>query len=392
MQENVNLRNHLVESAPTFEPAHATAPARDRALDMARGYAIVAMITSHVGPATAVSMVPNFPHLLSAADYFFLVSGAATGLVAARKLTSVPPRSLDKQLLRRAARLYVIHCLLTLAVIAIHELTGRLRAPGIHELGGLAQTLWLIGSLQVQPFDYMNILPLFVAYFAMAPLVLKLLRHRKEWLLLAGSTLVWLASQWHPDVVPLPKPGIEPNTFSLTAWQFPFVVGFVLGYHRLRLLDWCAGIPVWLRRSLVALVALQFLLAQFQRAHLRSFHLAMPEAYQALLSKQTFAPLHALYAISFCVFGYAAFRWLVSRESLARGAWASLLRAFCAALETIGRNSLYCFVMHLPFALVASAAYASEWSRSAQNLFTLLAIAGVYLLARWQALVRLLRL
>jgi hypothetical protein len=364
---------------------------RDRALDVARGFAVIAMITSHVGPRTALNMVTNFPYLLSAADGFVLVSGATLGLLAGRKREPEAAQRFSFEVMRRGFRLYVIHCGLTLLVLLIRQWTGRLRAPEVSELGGFPRALWNVLSLQVQPTDYMNILPLFVVFFLAAPLLLLPLQRRKTpWLLLLSSAL-WALAQRFPSLLPLPKPELEPISFSLLAWQFPFVLGVCLGYHRDLWIDRlrrAAGLGWWLA---LCVTGGMFALAQCQRRLLLPLGLSLSPEHGWLLSKETWAPLHAVYAVCIIVLGYALMRRWFEVAAPRNPTLLRLVEVPLGVLETCGKASLYCFVMHLPFALAASAfalVLRPSWQ---QNLFTLLALLGVYCLARWGVLAKLLK-
>jgi hypothetical protein len=372
-------------------PQPLTGRGRDRALDVLRGYAIVAMITSHVGGLTRINALFNLPLWLSAADGFVLLSGATAGLLAAGD-GSREQRPIEfGRWFRRARALYVIHLVLTLIVLFVHELFGRLQAPSVSALGGWAAALLGVVTLRVQPLDYMNILPLFVIFLLLAPFALELCRRRKTaWLLLA-SALVWGLSQWQPSSIPLPRPSEEPLIFSLGAWQFAFFVGLTLGFHQ-RAIAQALGNNPWLARSLLAMTLALFLLAQAQRAVLRPLHLTLPASWEPLLSKQTWGALHAVYATLVVGVGYALVRQGMAWQSRAFSrVLQPLLAPALGALESIGRVSLRCFVLHLPFALLASAFDTWHRARWFQELFTGGSIAATYALARSETLARILR-
>jgi len=341
-----------------------------------------------VGPETRLAMLANFPYEISAADGFFLVSGATAGLLAERKLAVEPPARYYAGIVRRALRLYVIHWLIAAFLVAVHALTGRLRAPSLEALGGILGALVSLVTLRAQPTDYANILPLFVVFFLALPGFLELLRRGQWWLLLLASAGLWLLAQWHPSLIPLPNPELEPIAFSLAAWQFCFVIGLVLGYQRDKIRSYLLRVPQ-LAYAFLALTLLLFVLAQLQRRNLALFNLRAPANATWLLAKETFAPLHALYVVCVITAGYGLLqRWL------ARPGHAGLRRLTehpLKWLETVGKKSLYCFVMHLPFAWLASAFHATTWPASAQLAFTTVAIIAVYVFARLGVLAQLLK-
>src|SRR5690349_16920588 len=137
---------------------------RDRAIDVLRGWAIVLMITSHVGALSHVGVLFNLPLLIDAAGPFVLLSGFVLGM-GARAGKPV------KGVLRRAGQLYVIHVGLMAGVLVIHEATHRMRIPSIAAAGGLSAVLWKVPALRLQALDFLNILPMFVVFFLASPLV-----------------------------------------------------------------------------------------------------------------------------------------------------------------------------------------------------------------------------
>jgi peptidoglycan/LPS O-acetylase OafA/YrhL len=109
---------------------------RDRAVDVLRGLAIVLMITSHVGARSRVNTLLHLPLWIFALGLFVGLSGFVVGL-RARTTQGTGARGY----LRRAGQLWLVNCVLTLSVLAIHALTGRLSAPSISELGGAAMAM-----------------------------------------------------------------------------------------------------------------------------------------------------------------------------------------------------------------------------------------------------------
>jgi hypothetical protein len=377
-------------SLPAVSQTFSSAPpsSRDRALDVIRGFAIVAMLSTHVGPMSRVTALIHLPLWVSAIDFFVLTSGFVIGMKSARELGRRPSQELYRWLLRRALMLYGVHCTLTLFVLIVHGVTGRLDAPDVGSVGGWPRAIALVLALRLQPGDFMNILPLYVVFLAMTPLVIEGCRRRVSLGLLAASGFLWLLSQRNAHIVPLPDPALSSAPFSLGAWQFVFVLGLLAGFHReslaraLRALG--PGLPIVLCVATVGL----FVLAQLERDVFKPAGYTIPAAMPPLLAKQTFAPIHAVYALGLVVIGYLAIDRLValaSRSSLSRPM--SIVNGTLEGLSRLGRKSLYSFQIHLVFALIASAAGVRAWPAWSQDLLVLASIALLHEFARrnlWQ--------
>ncbi|HYS09593.1 MAG TPA: OpgC domain-containing protein [Myxococcales bacterium] len=88
--------------------------------------------------------------------------------------------------------------------------------------------------------------------------------------------------------------------------------------------------------------------------------------------------LRAVYTLSALGVGYVV---IVRLLKAARGP----LQAVLERLEVLGQKSLYCFVVHLPVALVASAFLLGDRPRILQDAAALAALAFVYGMARARA-------
>lgn len=346
---------------------------RDRTLDCIRGWAIVWMTSTHVAPDSKLTAVLHLPLYLSAFEWFAMLSGCVLGMRAWRARQRLETPRLLASVRRQTWLLYRLHVVLVIAVLVIHETTGQLNAPSVQELGGFGTTLLLVVTLGLQPPDFMNIMPLYVVLFAIAPLLVWLLIHGHTALLVALSTALWLVGQFQPDLLPFPFRATEPRHFSLLSWQFIFMLGLTAGFHRNGTLG-----EFWARhgRRLLAMafaVALAlFLLAQLQRRVAHGLGLQLPEHLLWLLDKKSFGPARAVYAITalavtaWCV--GKLLTWSVQSGSRLRG----LLRRALSSLELVGRHCLACFVLHLALALTAAALEVDERAQILSE-FTLLA-------------------
>jgi hypothetical protein len=348
------------------------ATGRNRAIDVLRGWAIVLMISSHIGTRSRLSVLINLPLWLDPAGPFVLLSGLVLGMAARgnKPLSSV---------WRRARQIWFIHVAAMVVVLFVHETTGRLNAPSIADAGGLGAALWKIPTLRLQALDFMNILPLFVVFFAVAPFLILAMRRGAAALCLAGSLGLWLLTQHAPGWWRFTDPACGPEAFILPGWQLPFVLGLVLGFHA----DLLAGLyrknSAWLTAMMAMVAGTVFVLAQLQRTVAARFGAHVPDSLEWVFGKEAWGPGRAIYTLSLLGLGYLGVDWVV-RRGRAGGV---------RPLEILGRKSLYSFLVHLPIALLASALNLQVHAAIVQDLAVLSALAVVYLMARYEVFGRI---
>ncbi|HKU39381.1 MAG TPA: OpgC domain-containing protein [Polyangiales bacterium] len=349
-----------------------SAARRDRDFDVLRGWAIVLMIFSHAGAKTALGALAHLPYWISAADPFFWLSGAMLGMRAAAGIEL-------RSVWARARQFWLIHCVLQLAMLLAHEATGLFRCPSLAALGGSWAVAWKLPLLRVQALDLMNILPLFAVCFAIAPLALTALRVRLGGsLFLLASAGLWLASQRDGSALRFSDPACGDEPFELLAWQFTFFCGLFLGYHQRAIR---AALRRCARQAFVALsllVAGSFVLAQLQRSGFGDHALRIPGAW---VEKANWGPLRAVYVVGILCWVYSLLGWC-------RQHWPEPTARLLAPLELLGQSSLYCFLVHLVPALLASALLVDTWPLLPRELAPLAGIAFVYAAARTQLLAR----
>jgi hypothetical protein len=349
-------------------------PARDRDFDVLRGWAIVLMLFSHVGAKTAGGALAHLPLWISAADPFFWLSGVMLGMRVASGIELAG-------VWRRARQFWLMHCVLMLAMLLAHETTGLFRCPSLAALGGAWGVAWKLPLLRVQALDLMNILPLFALFFALAPLAIGALRAGVGWLLLSLSAGLWLLSQSNPSWVRFTDPACGDEPFGVLAWQFTFISGLFIGYHHELLRAAFRRRPRLAFGALTAVVGALFALAQLQRGAFGPHALRLSPELGYLVEKSNWGPLRALYIVSLLIWTYALLRVLRRRAP-------ALCARVLSPLDLMGRNSLYCFLLHLVPALLASILLVDDWPTPARELAPLIAIAFVYLMARHAVLAR----
>jgi hypothetical protein len=371
----------LSESSPA--PSPATQPPRtgkvprDIALDTLRGWAIVLMVVNHVGPNTRVCTIAHFTWYVTAANWFIVLSGVVLGMVCARRLVTEGPWPTYRKLLLRARHLWIIHCVLMFAVVLFHETTGRLhQVASVSAVGGWLRVLWMVPALRLTSDEFMNILPLYVVFLGLTPIALEALRRNRGVWMLAASFALYLVAQRYPGWGRIADPISGKRIFNIEAWQFVFFAGLFLGYHR----DYISAVfwprhRRWLLPLCWSVFGTIFVFAQLQRPTFARLGLVWRAANPYFWGKLTAAPGQTVYFFAMLVISY----WLVRRVIADEGSRAYKL---VQPLATIGRYSLYCFLIHLVFALASSAANLSTWPDWIQETLTVAAVIVIYQMAK----------
>lgn len=338
---------------------------RDRAVDVLRGWAIVLMTMSHVGRFSYLCTLAHLPLYITAAAFFFGLSGVVLGMVSRRRIANTAPRQAYQAIWKRARTLWVIHCVLLFSLLLIqswHPLWEDV--PSMRAVGGWGNALWMVPTLYLQSTAFMNILPLYVIFMLVTPLALEGLRRRQAPFVLLLSFALYLASQRYPGMLRLAHPASGNQVFSLASWQFLFFGGLVAGYYREEIVTrfWPQN-RAWFFPLCVFLCTLFFLVAQSQRNLFTPLHLHSPIFGSRLFWKENLGPGLMLYFLLMVIVAYVVIHRLLKKKV----AWAKIPLNW---LMTLGQQSLYCFLVHLVFALISLTLNAHLWPHLAQELYT----------------------
>jgi hypothetical protein len=132
----------------------------------------------------------------------------------------------------------------------------------------------------------------------------------------------------------------------------------------------------WLTVIVAIVAGALFIAAQFQRRSLRWVGLVLPAQLGFLIQKVTWGPIRALYSVCLIAVAHEGIRRFLEYSSRVPPR-RLLVRAplyVLQELERIGRRSLYCFLLHLVFALAASAAAVTLWPHWSQELLVIVTI------------------
>ncbi len=214
-------------------------------LDGLRGFLILFMTWNHLWFEQGFLLARfHFGELgfVTSAQGFIFMAGLMVGLVYGRQQLERGPRPVRERLWRRTAVVYAWHlALLTAIVLAIRLLDDTRPAWG-RFLGLLYDDGWayaLAGAALLYQPTYLDILPQYVFYLALAPLLLHLALSGRAWLVAAGSVALWQFVQMggHLPVVATVEALLRygetdlvlRSHFNPLAWQLLFVSGLLLG-------------------------------------------------------------------------------------------------------------------------------------------------------------------
>ncbi len=324
-------------------PIHLPKLERRPELDALRGLFLVWMTLTHL--PTRFSDFVNQPlGFVSSAEGFVFISALLVGRLYIRDLMRDPGRVRAK-LWKRSFKIYGYHLLMlamaftVIAQIAIHThkaaLTNLLSFYLAHPIVAIVGSALL---LYCPPL--LDILPMYVTFLFLTPLVLSAAtRVGWKWILAASCTL-WLLAQfglrdlvhnWTVQITHLQIPLQETGAFNLFAWQAVWVVGLWLGAVSavgVTLLD---KIPTWLAATSGA-VCVFFIGVRFGwfGPHLTAQTLGIH------LDKWQIGPLRVLNLIAFTVCAYWMRRHVLKFIAI-------------EPFLTLGKASLHVFCAHIVF-------------------------------------------
>ena len=214
---------------------------RQPELDALRGLFLVWMVLTHL--PTSFSDLVNQPlGFITSAEGFVFVSALLVGRLYIRDLVN-NPASARTRLWKRTLKIYGYHLVMLAfaftvgAEVAIH--THKAAVVNLLNFYLAHPVVAIVGSvLLLYCPPLLDILPMYVTFLLLTPLVLWVaVKWGWKWIL-GASSLVWLLAQfglrdvvhnWIVHVTHLPIPLQETGAFNLFAWQAVWIVGLWLG-------------------------------------------------------------------------------------------------------------------------------------------------------------------
>ncbi|MEP7030807.1 MAG: OpgC domain-containing protein [Pseudolabrys sp.] len=313
------------------------------AIDFWRGFALITIFVDHIpGLVYSRYTLINFS-FSDAADLFVFLAGWSLRLMADGGGRHMPTRDVMMRLLARALELYAAQVLITMLAIAMLALTSiELDNPLLLEWHNAAAVFndpvpTHIGlATLTHQLGYFDILPLYVALMLMAPAFALIDRLAPNWLLPASATLYAAALAFRLTLPTWPVSGTW--FFNPLAWQFVFVLGFVLAKDE--------GIGGWVRRHIgaIRLVALPVLalatIAVLFDWWFDPTQVPNPKLF-FILDKTNVTPPRLIQFLSLIAVFSIAFRYISMAAD--KAVTRSVISGVIAVLAMLGRNSLYVF-------------------------------------------------
>lgn len=340
------------------------------AVDFWRGYALVAIFVNHI-PGNFYS---HFTHanfsISDSADLFVFLAGWSARLLSGHGERQQPIGYIVLRLSSRAVTIYAAQVMITMLAIAILATAAILRDnPLLLEWHNAAAVFHdpvraLIGVVTLgHQIGYFNILPLYVVLMLMAPFYAALDRVLPQLVLPVSAAiyLTVLATRFN-----LPSWPVKGEWFfDPLAWQFIFVLGFVLGKPE--------GIGLWVRRHIVTLrwIGLPFVILFFV---LFMFNIwfdptTVPEPRLFFMLDKTFeSPTRVFQFLTLIAVMSVAFRYLHR-----------FVPPLVSFLALLGRNSLNVFCMGSLLSLTGQIVRAIY--RGYLSVDTLFVVVGIAILA-----------
>ncbi len=221
--------------------AAATPSRRDYRVDFLRGLALASIFINHVPGNFYEKLTHKNFGFSDAAEVFVILAGFASAYAYFARFERGETWEATRKAWRRAGVLYVSHVVTTVAGVALFCLATLYFT---HQ-GYLDDTIVFMNTKPLMDdtvrgfiglvtlghqLGYFNILPMYMALLLMLPAIMILAR-RSLWLLFAVSLTLWFMTGYFAfDVPNYPLPGGW--FFNPLAWQFLFVVGFILGQRQ----------------------------------------------------------------------------------------------------------------------------------------------------------------
>ncbi|WP_413203803.1 OpgC domain-containing protein [Rhodospirillum sp. A1_3_36] len=369
-------------------------------LDGFRGYFLIFMVVTHFQYRDG-SIIGHLTHgslgYVQDAQGFVFLSGLIVGLHHARGYLAGRAKRTDGKLLGRAWLLYRyslgLLALLFLLPLLFPPLQGgweRFYADFFRDPTTIGLTAL---TLLYQP-TYMDILPQYMLYLVVSPLLLRLVLGGRTTWVVAGSVSIWLVTQLGahvPVIAGLEDTGrhllgpsfITRAGFNPLGWQLLYVSGLVIGATLAKepksLWSWFPA------KGGAPLAASGVLLAYFLTMRLgQSLELLPLEVVQPFQHLDNRITLSVIYPINFAALAYAV-TWVLlhggQSERLPMRALEKSLRGIFSHPfpRLLGRHSLRVYAFHLAlvftmYALEDSIGPFTEWSK------TFITLGGVALL------------
>ena len=206
---------------------------RDSRLDTMRGILLAMMTLNHLGGQLRDFTTEPFG-FVTAAEGFILLSAYTYAITS--RVAQAPFASLAHTAGKRALKIYKYHMLafaLLLVVALAVPAYGDIFGPRFFGQSGSTTMAAVGAALLVHQPKFFDILPMYIVFALLSPVVLYGLRQGQGALVLLGSVALWMAGHvFDPtkaaaDALAI---GASKGYFNLLSWQLLWVLGLYAGY------------------------------------------------------------------------------------------------------------------------------------------------------------------
>lgn len=361
---NPALTSPLNGGASTDAPRPPAAPAAAKSgkrrmweFDALRGLMLILMTLTHL--PTRVSSPTSQPFgFVSAAEGFVLLSAFMAGMVYTMREHREGGEQMARALWQRAFKIYLVQAALLVFLFTVVALitifTHQQAAVGVMSFYLENPKVAIVNALLlIYTPPLMDILPMYVLFMVLSPIVLLHGRQRGWTGVLALSITLWVAAQFDfgelvyeaaVQLFGLKVPFPQTGAFELFAWQFLWVLGLWLGANYADKPDAPPlHFPRWLVRTALAI----FIIGFTWRHAIGQTPIPGNASLNLIFDKWQLAPLRVINFFALLVLVMViGQRW---GDRLPRMGW----------LEMLGKASLPVFCAHLVCALLALSLFGS---------------------------------
>jgi len=321
-------------------------------LDAIRGLLLVLMTSTHL--PTRFSDPTGQPFgFVSAAEGFVMVSGLMAGMVYSAKARRDGVMQMQDAFFRRALKIYACQVGLLLFAFTVIAAIGLIaREEAVTNLLAFfierPVTAVFSGLLLIYNPALLDILPMYILFMVVSPLILLHGLHHGWGAILCASVVVWLLAQFDAGRMlfdqfdlwlKLPVSYEEMGAFEVLGWQFLWVLGLWMGATLGRSTSPPRVFPTWLVGTAIGVAGICFVWRHAVGQMPFPGHADLNQ----LFDKWQVAPLRLINFFALLILLMHFGPWL--RAHLPRA----------PALETLGRASLPVFCAHLVMALTVLA-------------------------------------
>lgn len=346
-------------------------------LDAMRGLMLVLMTLTHL-PTILADPLGQPLGYVSAAEGFVLLSAYMAGRVYSTKADKQGTEAMKNAFFNRALKLYA--CQLALVMFAFTAVAGlglALREGAVTDLLAFFLERPVVASLSAGLLLYspalLDILPIYIVFMLLSPLLLLHGREHGWRAVMALSLLLWFGAQFGlgPALYQLafgwfdmPVRYRDMGAFEIFAWQFLWTLGLWMGTEHSRPDHRPTRFPRWMVRTALALALCAFL----WRHAVGQTPMPDGSVVNLMFDKWHLGPLRLINLLALLVLVMHFGPWL--KRHLPR--W--------RPLETLGKAALPVFCAHLVVALLALATFGATNPARPRSVDLLILFVGFYAL------------